>query len=176
MLFRSGVTLKNTTIAGDLYISGGVDLGNVELENVNVLGRIIIGGAGESEKGKASLILRNVQADEMLVDSLKDQYITMRVEGSTVIPEVTVKTPAYLEDNTPLDYGLKTITFDAEEESKLDLAGRIKEVVNLTPGSTIQVAKGTVEKMTVDEKARESQIVIDRGRSEEHTSELQSPS
>lgn len=159
----AGVTLKNTTIAGDLYISGGVDLGNVELENVNVLGRIIIGGAGESEKGKASLILRNVQADEMLVDSLKDQYITMRVEGSTVIPEVTVKTPAYLEDNTPLDYGLKTITFDAEEESKLDLAGRIKEVVNLTPGSTIQVAKGTVEKMTVDEKARESQIVIDRG-------------
>ncbi len=161
----AGVTLKNTTIAGDLYISGGVDLGNVELENVNVLGRIIIGGAGESEKGKASLILRNVQADEMLVDSLKDQYITMRVEGSTVIPEVTVKTPAYLEDNTPLDYGLKTITFDAEEESKLDLAGRIKEVVNLTPGSTIQVAKGTVEKMTVDEKARESQIVIDRGAS-----------
>ena len=67
---------------------------------------------------------------------------------STVIPEVTVKTPAYLEDNTPLDYGLKTITFDAEEESKLDLAGRIKEVVNLTPGSTIQVAKGTVEKMS----------------------------
>ena len=161
----AGVTLKNTTIAGDLYISGGVDLGNVELENVNVLGRIIIGGAGESEKGKASLILRNVQADEMLVDSLKDQYITMRVEGSTVIPEVTVKTPAYLEDNTPLDYGLKTITFDAEEESKLDLAGRIKEVVNLTPGSTIQVAKGTVEKMTVDEKAREGQIVIDRGAS-----------
>lgn len=159
-----GVVLKNTTIAGDLYISGGVDLGNVELENVEVLGRIIVGGAGESEQGKASLVLRNVQADEMLVDSLKDQYITMRVEGSTVIPEVTVKTPAYLEDNTPLEYGLKKITFDADgEDAKLDLAGRIKEVVTLTPESTIQVAKGTVEKLTVDERARESQIIIDRG-------------
>ena len=70
-----------------------------------MLGRIIVGGTGESEKGKASLILRNVQADKMVVDSLKDQYITMRVEGSTVIPEVTVKTSAYLEDNTPLEYG-----------------------------------------------------------------------
>lgn len=160
----AGVKLKNTTIAGDLYISGGVDLGDVELENVEVLGRIIVGGAGESEKGKASLILRNVQADKMVVDSLKDQYITMRVEGSTVIPEVTVKTSAYLEDNTPLEYGLKTITFDADgEEPKLDLAGRVKEVINVTPDSTIQVAKGTVEKLTVDERATESTIIIDRG-------------
>jgi hypothetical protein len=160
----AGVKLKNTTIAGDLYISGGVDLGDVELENVEVLGRIIVGGTGESEKGKASLILRNVQADKMVVDSLKDQYITMRVEGSTVIPEVTVKTSAYLEDNTPLEYGLKTITFDADgEEPKLDLAGRVKEVINVTPDSTIQVAKGTVEKLTVDERATESTIIIDRG-------------
>ena len=46
-----GVTLRDTVISGDLYITGGVGLGDIRLENVKVLGRIIASGTGESGPG-----------------------------------------------------------------------------------------------------------------------------
>ena len=42
----SATTLRNTTVAGNLYISGGLELGSVTLENVRVLGDIIVAGGG----------------------------------------------------------------------------------------------------------------------------------
>ena len=156
-----GVTLRNTVIAGDLYITGGVGLGDIKLENITVLGRIIASGTGESEQGDASIVMRNVEADEMLVDNLRNQFVTIRSEGLTEIAKTTVRTPTYLEDNTPDDAGLRTITL--EDGGRLDLAGRIKEVTNKDPGSVINVAKGTVETLTVDEAATNSQVQVAQG-------------
>lgn len=158
-----GVQLKNTVIAGDLYLTGGVGLGDVLLENVTVLGRIIVSGAGESNKGDSSVILRNVQANELIVDSLKDQYVTLRAEGDTTIGFTSVRTSAYIEDVTPAGYGLKYIELDGEEGAELTLAGNIKEVVNLTPGSRLIIAQGTAEKITIDEKATNSTLTIENG-------------
>ncbi len=157
----SGVTLRDTTVSGDLYVSGGVGLGNVKLENVNVLGRIIVSGTGESQEGDASVVLRNVTANEMLVDNMKDQLVTLRAEGLTNIGQTTVRTPAYLEDNAPDEFGLRKIDMQ-ETGARLTLAGRVKEVVNTAPQSTIQVAKGTVAKLTVDEAAVGSTVQLDR--------------
>ena len=49
------VKLKDTVVTGNLYLTGGVGLGGVKLENVKVLGRIIVAGGGESEGGEASI-------------------------------------------------------------------------------------------------------------------------
>ena len=158
----SDVTLKDTTIAGDLYVSGGVGLGGVKLENVTVHGRIVVSGTGESQGGEASVVLRNVTADEMLVDNMRNNTVTIRADGITDIAKTIVRTPAYLEDNNTDDKGLMNIELDAEPGTHLTLAGRIKEVVNKTPNSTIQVALGTVAKLTVDEDATNSTVQIDR--------------
>ena len=168
-----GVTLRDTIISGDLYVTGGVGLGNVKLENVNVLGRIIVSGTGESETGEASIVLRNVTADEMLVDNLQGNFVSVRADGITEIGLTTVRTSAYVEDNTPEGLGLKYISLegrphneedeDADEPIQLDLAGRIGEVVNKTPESQVRAAKGTVAKLTVDEAAVNSTVIIDRG-------------
>ena len=156
MLFRS------------LYITGGVGLGGVQLENVTVLGRIIASGTGTSEGG-SSILLRNVTADELLVDNLQDNEVSIRADGITEIGNTTVRTSAYIEDNTPEGLGLHMISLEGEsypegEEpedwvpAKLTLAGRIEEVVNRTPNSTVHAAKGTVSKLTVDEAAVGSKI------------------
>ena len=159
-----GVTLRDTVIAGDLYISGGVGLGDIKLENVTVLGRIVASGTGQSEEGDASIVMRNVTADEMLVDNLRNQYVTIRAEGLTQIEKTLVRTPTYLEDNTPADAGLKQIVLAGSEPgTQLDLAGRIKEVTTKVPESIVKVAKGTVQKLTVDEAAIGAQVQIDRG-------------
>ena len=168
------VTLRDTVVSGDLYISGGVGLGGIVLENVTVLGRIIASGTGQSEGGGASILLRNVTADELLVDNLRGNFVTLQADGVTEIERTIVRTSAYIEDNTPDGMGLKYISLEGDsypdgeepdgwEPILLQLAGRIGEVVNRTPKSTVQVGRGTVAKLTVDETATESNVIIDRG-------------
>ncbi len=156
------VTLRDTTISGDLFISGGVGLGGVKLENVKVLGRIIVSSSGESESGDASVVMRNVEAQEMLVDNMRNKTVTVRADGITEIANTIVRTSAYLEDNNTDDKGLMNISLEGSGGVRLDLAGRIKNVVNKTPGSTVLVAKGTVQKLTVDEAAVNSGVQLDR--------------
>lgn len=168
-----GVTLRDTVVSGDLYVTGGVGLGDVKLENVTVLGRIIASGTGQSEEGGASILLRNVTADELLVDNLQDNTVSVRADGVTEIGRTTVRTTAYIEDNTPDGLGLHYISLEGEsypegeepedwEPVQLTLAGRVEEVVNKTPGSVVHAAAGTVAKLTVDEAAEGSTVVIDR--------------
>lgn len=159
------VTLRDTTISGDLYVSGGVGLGGIKLENVNVLGRIVVSGTGESEAGFASVTMRNVTANEMLVDNMRGKTVTVRADGITEIPKTIVRTSAYLEDNNTDDKGLMSIELDGGSGSRLTLAGRIKEVIDKTPNSVIQVAKGTVAKLTVDEAAVNASVLLDRNTS-----------
>ncbi|MGE4275710.1 MAG: S-layer homology domain-containing protein [Lawsonibacter sp.] len=154
------VTLRNTTIAGDLYISGGIDLSDVILENVNVLGRIIVAGGGESENSNASIVLRNVDAQELVVDSINGQYVSLSVEGDSQIEETTVHSPAYIQDRTGADQGLSSIVLDGESGDAFSLAGNLKTVVNKTPKSTLTIAQGTAQTLTVDEAATNSGLVI----------------
>lgn len=157
----SDVSLRNTTIAGDLFLTGGVDLGSVLLENVTVLGRIVASGGGESNAGQSSIVLRNVQGSEMVVDSISDQFVTIRSEGDTDIGSLEVRTSSYIEDVAPKGYGFLNITLDGNAGMNVQLAGNIKEVVNRTPVSRLMVAQGSVDRITVDEAARGSALVID---------------
>ena len=157
----SDVTLRNTVILGNLYVTGGVDLGNVLLENVTVLGRIVVAGGGESHAGQSSVVLRNVAADEMVIDSIIDQFVTVSAYGLTDIPATYVRSNSYLEDASEPGYGLQYIELDGDPGTKLQLAGSIKEVVNKTPFSTLQLAQGTAEKITIDEYAVNSQLILD---------------
>lgn len=161
---ESGVTLRNTVIGGNLYISGGVDLGNVLLENVTVLGEIVVSGGGASEGGDDSVVLRNVSAKKLVVDNTKNRLVSLRVEGDGVIAETAVRTNAYLSDQTEDGAGLTTITLDGQEEGlSLTLAGNIKEVVAKAPKATVNLASGQAQVITMDEKSVGSTLNIASG-------------
>lgn len=159
----SGVTLRNTVIAGDLYLTGGVGLGYVTLENVTVLGRIVASGAGEANKGDSSLILRNVSAPSLVVDSISNQFVTVRSEGDTRIERTSVRTPSYLEDATGAGYGFAYIELDGEAGTALEVAGNVKEIMGLTPNASINVAKGAALVVTVDEAAAGTTVAVQPG-------------
>lgn len=163
MVSCSGVTLENMTVTGDLYITGGVGLGYVTLNNVTVYGKIIASGAGESNKGDCSIILKNCTAPEMIVDSPSNQYVTIRTVGNTDINKVYVRTDTYLEGKSTGRHGFQYIEVDGESGTRLDLAGNIHEVVTVAPKSEINVGSGTVKKMTVDENAVDSTVTIAQG-------------
>lgn len=158
----SDVTLRDTTIAGNLYITGGLGLGSVNLENVTVLGKIVVAGAGESNKGENSIQLRNVTTPNLIMDSLANQFVTVRADGDTKIDNASIRTSAYLEDATDNSHGFTKIELDGENGTALDLAGNIKEVINLTPQSTVRVTKGTTKALTVDEAAIGSAVDVAR--------------
>lgn len=161
----SGVHLKDTVIAGNLYITGGVGLGDVLLDNVTVLGRIVVSGAGESNAGESSVILRNVSAQEMVVDGLSNQFVSIRAEGDTTIDVTHVRTDAYIEDATESPYGLLSIQLDGENGLSLQVAGNIKEVINKTPDSHLTIAQGPAATVTIDEEAINSTLTIEQGAS-----------
>ena len=160
MISTSGVKLKNTTIAGDLYITGGLELGDVLLENVNVLGKIVISGTGESHKGDSSIVLRNVESGELVVNSIAGQFVTLRAEGNTQIDFTNVKTSAYLDDQTAVGDGLLYIELNGQNGMNVSLAGNIEEVLNRTPESALMIAEGTAQIVTMDEKAVNSTLNI----------------
>lgn len=160
---QPGVNLRNTVIVGNLYLTGGIGLGDVLLENVAVYGQIIVAGAGESNASHSSVILRNVTSNKLVVDNISNQFVTVRAEGDTDIAQTSIRTNAYVEDTTPDGYGLKLIEIDGENGIRVQLAGNTKEVVNLTPESSLQIVQGSAKKVTIDEKATNSTVNIYSG-------------
>ncbi len=159
------VTLRDTVIAGDLYLTGGVALGDVILDNVRVLGRIVVAGGGESETGEASIILNNVEAQKLQIDPATGQYVSLRSFGATNIPETIVRSSAYIQDDVRDNTkGLRNVSLEAQDGAVFTIAGNMKDVVNRTPGSTLTVGDtgvGSVTSITVDEKAPGSHLVLD---------------
>ena len=159
----SGVMLSNTVIAGNLYITAGVAEGNVLLENVTVLGEIVVSGGGVSESGEDSVVLRNVNSPKLVLDNVKNTEVSVRLEGDGVINVASVRTNAFLEDNTPADCGALRIELDGEDGRSLELAGNIKDVINLTPKSYLSLGAGQAQSITIDETATGTTLNIEAG-------------
>lgn len=159
------VTLRNTTIAGDLYLTGGVGLGNVILDNVKVLGRIIVAGGGEAQSGEASVLLNNVTAHKLLVDPATGQYVSLRALGNTDIPETVVKSNAYIQDDVRNNsMGLRKVIFEAPAEGRFTIAGNMKDVTLKAPDSLLIVGDtgtGSVTQITVDEEATNARVDLE---------------
>lgn len=155
-----GVTLSNTIVTGNLYLTGGIGLDDVVLNNVTVGGRIVVCGTGASHKGESSVILRNVTANGLEIDSMTNQYLSVRAEGLTSIKDTVARTSSYIEDLTADDKGLSLIKLDGADGAQFQLAGNIKEVINRSPASFLGIGGGVANKVTVDERATGSTLDI----------------
>ncbi len=164
----SGVTLKDTVVAGNLYVTAGVELGDVVLENVKVLGEIVVSGGGVSEAGEDSVILRNVDAPQAGGGQHQKPAGLPPGGGRWPDPAGQRRTDAFLADNTPAGHGIGEIELNGENGLELKLAGNIKNVVNRTPESALSISSGRVDTITVDEKAVDSTLEISSGAEADH--------
>ena len=74
---RSGVTLKNTVINGNLYLTEGIGDGHVTLENVQVKGTTKVSGGGEN-----SIIFSHCRLGTVLVDVPDKSRVRLGIQGS----------------------------------------------------------------------------------------------
>ena len=157
-----GATLKDTAVAGNLYVTGGLELGDVVLDNVRVLGKIIVAGGGESQRGTDSVVLRNVEAGSLLVDSIADQFVTLRAEGDTEVRNTELRSDSYIQDRTRPGQGLLNISLESvDPAANFTLSGNLENIINKTPYSTLNIAMGTADAVTVDEAAIGSTLNLD---------------
>ncbi|WP_305768164.1 chitobiase/beta-hexosaminidase C-terminal domain-containing protein [Candidatus Epulonipiscium viviparus] len=81
----TNVTLKNTTIRGNLYINEGIGAGDVTLEGVTVLGTVFINGGGDKP-----IVLKNCKMAEMVVDKY-DGNVNITGDANTKITNLQFK-------------------------------------------------------------------------------------
>lgn len=157
----TGVTLRDTIITGDLYITSGVGTGYTHFVNVQVLGEVIVSGAGESNAGDSSILFTDSIIPDLTINGPEDKTITLKIEGSTNIDTTTVKSDAYLEELTDNEGGFNRVIQDAPEDSTLYLAGSFNEVTVKGPKNNLTLGFGSVNNLIVDEDAIESTIYLD---------------
>ena len=158
----SSVTLSDTTVTGDLYITEGVGLGYVQLENVTVLGEVIISGAGESNVGASSIILTDCEIPRLTVDVAKRKILTLKTDGTTRVREAIIKSSTYLEELSRHYEGFDKVVLDAPAKSFLNLRGSFGEVLLLGEGSVLGLYQGQISSITVDEAALKSTISLEK--------------
>ena len=95
-----------------------------------------------------------------MIDSIAQQFVTVRAEGDTQIDFTNVKTSSYLDDQTAVGDGFLYIEINGDPGMNVTAAGNVEEILNRTPDSLLMIAQGTAQTVTVDENAVGSQVEI----------------
>lgn len=108
MINTPNVTLKDITIKGDLIIGDGVNNGNITLDNVKVIGRILVRG-----KDANSIIIKgDSSANDILVTKIDGDISTYEMEEAKSDLELTYMYPNKNSNNTYLKFGYMSFVFN----------------------------------------------------------------
>ncbi|MEC0167246.1 S-layer homology domain-containing protein, partial [Paenibacillus graminis] len=132
VLSHADITLKDTVVEGNLYLSEGIGEGKIILEGVKVTGTTFILGGGEQGTGLQNSVIGRVQAAK------RDGNIRMYASGTTSVGTVLLNSGATLEEN-----GLTGEGFTDVEVSTAVKAAVLKG--NITAVSTASSATGSVK-------------------------------
>lgn len=160
----NGATLKDTVITGDLYITTALGLGFTKLENVRVLGSVIVSGAGEANAADSSVEMYNSYINNLIIDGFdSNTVINLGITGDTTIANAVIKSSTYLEDNSYSGFGFKNIEFRGRDGDRLDLAGDFNKVTVFGVKNQLYLDRGSVAELHIDEEAIGASVHLDFG-------------
>lgn len=159
-LSASGSGLRNTYINGDLYITDGIDDGHILLDNVTVTGQIIVSGTGSGNSGACSIILRDCDVNELVVDTLDGKLISVATQGNTIIGRTTLRSNAYIENNNTSGTAFTTMIVDMDPDHVANLVGGFNDVIVKGDKNNLNLQKGFITNLTVDEQSDQSKVFL----------------
>lgn len=159
---KTGASLRNTIIPGDLYITAGMGTGYTQLENIVVGGDLIISGTGNAESGEVSVILTDCDINNLVIDSGSSDIMSVRAEGGSVIQKTTVKSNTYLEEDNSKGTAFKDVVLKGPSKTTLSVAGVFENVVIKAENNKFSLDKGTIDSLTVDEDAVKGSVFIQK--------------
>ena len=154
----SGVTLRNTIINGDLYITEGVGLGFTTFDNVTVTGQVIVSGAGASNAGDSSILFNDCNMGTLLVDGPTDKTVALRMDGNTNIQDTKIKSNTIMEEYSNHASGFHNVTLQGAEDTTLRLRGDYDKVTVMQPKNYLYLDSGSIAELVVDEEAPDSTV------------------
>ena len=156
----SGVTLRDTIITGDLYITPGVGLGFTDLVNVKVMGDVIVSGAGESNAGQSSIRLTDSTLHQLVIKGSTGRGIALKIDGATEVYNTKIKSNAYLEELTSREGGFRNIQLDGPENTELHLQGTFDKVTVTGKKNRLFLDDGEISEMVMDEMGSDSVVTL----------------
>lgn len=157
-IVNSGVTLRNTIINGDLFITEGVGLGYTTLDNVTVTGQVIVSGAGASNAGDSSILFNDCNIGTIIVDGPEDKTVALRMDGNTNIQDTKVKSNTIIEEYSNHASGFHNVILAGPEDTSLHLLGDFDKVSVMQPANYLFLDSGSIAELLVDEEAPDSTV------------------
>lgn len=152
----TGVELKDMTITGNLYLAEGIGEGEVKLNNVTVLGDIIVeGGSVNTIKVEGQSKVNNIIVDKAGKNPVRVLFGNLVEAKGTV----TLKSNATIEGNV---LALAKVVVDGAKEVQLVGGMKIEEIVVNQTTELALVDGVTVQTATINEKA-EGTLLRGRG-------------
>ncbi len=155
---KPGVTVKNTVISGNLYLTEGIGNGAVTLENVVVKGTTTVSGGGEH-----SIILLNSELGKVVIQVPDNSKLRIVAQGSTSVSEVETRSIARLEEENVTGEGFQDIVVQVPRGFAVELAGDFESVDVEVPGAKVILLSGTIGKMKIANKSTDANINISAG-------------
>ena len=152
----TGVELKDMTITGNLYLAEGIGEGEVKLNNVTVLGEIIVeGGSVNTIKVEGQSKVNNIIVDKAGKNPVRVLFGNLvEVKGT-----ITLKSNATIEGNV---LALTKLVVDGAKEVQLVGGIKIEEMVINQTTELALVDGVTIQTLTINEKA-EGTLLRGRG-------------
>ncbi|PQP82649.1 hypothetical protein C0Q44_14640 [Paenibacillus sp. PCH8] len=156
IISSASITLKNIIINGNLLFSEGIKEGDIRLENVTIKGIARVEGEGVN-----TIYLKNTTAAAFIVDKKKGP-VRIDVEGSTTVGEVTIQSPATLQesDTTWNGFGKITLSERLPAGSKISLRGTFDSVKVKGSKIQIEIPKGSVKEVITTATATEMTLTL----------------
>ncbi|MGE6575369.1 YDG domain-containing protein [Paenibacillus xylanexedens] len=145
LISAAGVTLKNMIIKGNLLFSEGIQEGDVHLTNVTIKGVTRVEGGGVS-----TIYLKNTVTSTLIVDKKKGPVLII-TEGSATVGEVTIQSPATLQesDTTGNGFGKITLSERLPVGSKVSLKGTFDSLTVKGSGIQVHIPEGRIKDVIV---------------------------
>ncbi|WP_169084815.1 LamG-like jellyroll fold domain-containing protein [Paenibacillus sp. PL91] len=148
---KANITLKDTQIEGNLYLSEGIAEGDVVLDNVTVKGALHVFGGGEN-----SIKVNDSDIAQLFVDK-KNGKLRVVTQGKTTVGQVFVLSGVKLEEDAALTgagFGKVILEEEMRANATVDLSGSFEQVdVQALSAPAIHLLKGIINKMIVAQKA-----------------------
>lgn len=122
---KDGVTLEDSAVSGNLYLTSGIGDGNASLNRVEVAGTAFVTGGGAH-----SIHVKDTNIARLALQRL-DGKVRVVTSGSSVLQEVEFKTPALLEIDKDTRVS-KLIVGEGAAGSSLTLSGNVEQLLVLS--------------------------------------------
>ncbi len=143
-----GAKLKDMKISGNLIIADGVGEGDVDLDNVEITGDIIVKAGGEN-----SIHIANVTIGGTLVVNKVGGTVRIVASGTTNVKMVEVGSDVIITATDLKGGEIGTVKIDSESVKDVVLRGDFKTVETAVKDVKITASEGKIENFTMTEKA-----------------------